>query len=200
MRVKAVRTDAAKWQWGRTLAPIGVVVSIFARRTMAPGLLAATMALFAPAIVLFIRARRSLGRCELHALGDRLRLNAGAAVAEIARDEVRAWTFEGGSARLYTSDAGWRLGVLKGEAEDLRPILARVFGAPLVLRRRGSVRARQVSGGVALLGAMLVAAAIAFDFARLVLVGVPVVMLGLGALGALSQRVTMGGTSARSPR
>jgi hypothetical protein len=90
--------------------------------------------------------------------------------------------------------------VLKGEAEDLRPILARVFGAPLVLRRRGSVRARQVSGGVALLGAMLVAAAIAFDFAQLVLVGVPVVMFGLGALGALSQRVTMGGTSARSPR
>jgi hypothetical protein len=194
--VKAVRTDVAKWQRGQTLAPIAVAVSIIARRTMAPTLLLAAGGLLATAGVLFIQARRSLGRCELHALGDRVRLNHRDAAAEITRGDVRAWTFQGGTARLYTADAGWRLAVLEGEAQDLRQILAPIFGAPLLLQRRGSVRARQVAGGVALTGAVLVAVAIAFHFGPLVVAGVLIVLFGLGALGALSQRVAKGRTSA----
>ncbi len=198
--VKAVRTDVAKWQRGQALAPIAVVVSIIARRSMVPVLLLAAGGLLATAGVLFIQARRSMGRCELHALGDRVRLDDGDAGAEIARGDVRAWTFQGGTARLYTSVAGWRLAMLEGGVEDLRQILASVFGPPLLLQRRGSVRARQVAGGIALTGAVVVAVAIALDFGPLVFVGVLMVLFGLGALGALSQRVAMSRTSARAPR
>ena len=91
-----------------------------------------------------------------------------------------------GAARLYASAAGWRLGALPADAEELRQVLTPIFGAPLLLRRRGSVRARQAAGAVAFAGAALFAVAIVFDVARLVLVGVPALILGVAALWALS--------------
>ena len=71
----------------------------------------------------------------------------------------------------------------------MRALLVAAFGEPLVLRRRGSARARSIGGAVAAAGALLVAGGIAWDVAPLAIPGVLALVFGLATLGALSQKV-----------
>ena len=173
------------------VVPFGLVVSIFARRSMNPVLLAAATALSATALALFALSRRSFGKCEVRTLGDRVVVGAGA--AEILGKEVHAWTLAEGVARLYSSAAGWRLAFSAKESETFRSALASIFGNPLDLHRRGSLRARRIAGLFALLGVGLSGVGIGLDVPPLVALGVPATVFGLAALGALSQKVAAGG-------
>ncbi len=191
LTANAVRTDVVKWRVGQALVPISTVVSVFARRTMEPPVLAVAAVLLATTGILLWSARRPFRGCALRVLGDCVRL--GDHDAELNRSEFRAWTLEAGVARLYSPSTGWRLSVSASETEALHQLLRPIFGAPLVLRRRGSQQGRQIAGAVAIVGAVLVSTSIAFELVPLVLVGVPALIFGLAALGALSQKVTTGG-------
>jgi hypothetical protein len=168
-----------------------MIAGVVARRTMAPTLVAAAGGLVAAAFAVLLSARRSFGRCTASPAGDRLRLGDGR--AEISRRDVRAWTLDGGVARVYTAHAGWRVAVPAGEGASLDRILRSVFGSPLILRRRGSARARKIAAGVAAAGAGLVATSFALEIVPLVVVGVPALIFGLATFGALSQKVGAGG-------
>jgi hypothetical protein len=185
---RTIRTDVVKWRLGQAFAPFCVGASVLARRTMSPLLIAGTACLFAVALSAFARARRSFGWSTLQPISGRLRI--GDEGGEIACGDVLAWTIDGAVARLYTGDAGWRFRVPAGDSTALCLLLTSMFGPPLALRRRGSLRARRVAGAVTVAGLALAIAGIALDVPMLPAAGVLAFVFGVGAMGALSQKVT----------
>jgi len=173
---------------GQLLAFGCLAIGPIARRLMIGPLLAGAGALLAVTLIVFWSARRSFGKLPLTAGGGRLRIGDDDNGA-IRRVDVTAWTIDGPSARVYTRSAGWRFKVSAEDAAALRTLLAGAFGAPLVLRRRGTKRARMIAAMVATAGAVVTATAIALETPPLVVVGVPALVFGLAVLGALSQKV-----------
>jgi|SRR3569623_288528 len=187
MLARAVRTDVGRARLGQALVFICLAAGPIARRLMIGPLLAGVGCLMAVTLIVFWSARRSFGKVAL--TGGNGRLRVGEDKESIGRADVSAWTIQGSSARVYTRSAGWRFKVSPENAEALRATLAGTFGAPLVLKRRGTKRARMIAAIVALAGAVTTATAIAIDMPPLVVAGVPALVFGLAVLGALSQKV-----------
>lgn len=187
MMARAVRIDVSRVRLGQVLIFVCMVAVPLARRFMIGPMLAGVGGLLLVTLIVFVSARRSFGQVALDMGGGRLRL--GVDGPQLARADVTAWTIDGASARVYTREAGWRFTTSAENADVLRRLLAGAFGGPLILKRRGSRRARAIAGIVALAGIPLTATGIALQIPLLAAAGVPAVIFGLAALGALSQKV-----------
>jgi hypothetical protein len=176
----------ARIRAAQALIPFAVVASIFARRSLNPVAVTVALLLQLATLVTFLSARRGLG-------WQRFRLDKGAGSfgpnLRLARTRVERWTIHGRLARLYCQDISLRLRGRTSAAESLDACLRCWLGAPLLLERRGSARARGIAATVALSGLAFVAAAFALDNVPLVVAGILCVVLGGATFGALSQRV-----------
>ena len=186
MLARAVRIDVRRTRLGLFLVPVCAVTGVVARRTMVGPLLVATLGLFVATVVVFTTARRSLGRCHVRAGSGRLQIGENG--QDIPVRDVRSWTIDGRTSRVYTAEAGWTFRAAPEQGDALRALLVGVFGPPLFLTRRGSRRARFATT-VAVLGLAAAAAGIAQDIPAFTMVGVPAFLFGLAVLGALFQKV-----------
>ena len=199
IEVTATRYHVARIQIARLLAPVAIVVGIFARRLMTTPLLLAAFALMLFALGLFASSRAALGRRALQIRNGVLRLATESTARErdgdrehsndIALRLIGKWTWNGSIARLYGAEHSWKLSSVSHQHEALCAALRAALGPPLVLHRRGSARARAIALSIALLGVTAAGFGIAYETTALALIGVPCLVGGLAALGALSQRV-----------
>lgn len=139
------------------------------------------------AVAAFVLARRSFGRRQLKMSGGKIHFSADENPIVPAR--VKSWTLSGSTARLYEGDMSWKIVADLKDEGDLRNLLSRLLGKPLLLHPRGSRRARAIALSVCLVGVLLVAVALGLSFMPLFPVGVLGAMVGGATFGALSQRV-----------
>jgi hypothetical protein len=142
-------------------------------------------------MVILLTARRALGRCLLRSVGGRLQL--GESGGEIPARDVRTWTLDGRTARVYTVHAGCRVRADPDQADAFRAMLVSVFGTPRSLTRRGSLRARVIAATVAGLEPAAAESGIFLEITSFAMLGVSAFVFGLAFLGALSQEVTRPG-------
>jgi hypothetical protein len=183
---QVVRYDRRRLRMAQALVPLAVLAAIASRYAASPTgwTLAAAAQLAAGGCFLF--ARRGLGWSRLTAEGGALGL--GGAAWRIKRGEVGRWTISGGKARLYGQDVSWKLRVHENP-EALRGLLASLFGPPIPLHRRGSLRQRTIALAVCLLGVLITALTIAFAWPiALIFLGIPCALLGFGVFAAFTQR------------
>jgi hypothetical protein len=200
--VTATRYDVARIRIVRVLAPVTMIVGVSARWTMAKPLVLAAFALILFTIGMYASSRAALRRRAMHVCDGVIRLRADSAAwrpsahprhdpsDDIALAAIRQWTWNGSIVRLYGGEHAWKLCSASGHHEALGHALRAGLGPPLLLRRRGSARARVLALAIAAVGGAALWAGIAYEWSALALVGVPCVIGGLAALGALSQSVT----------
>jgi hypothetical protein len=190
--VTATRYDVTRIQVVRFLAPMAMILGVIARRFMTAPLLLAAFALLLFTFGLYALSRVALGRRELQIRNGVLRLATGSArdpADDIALRSLRKWTWNGSMARLYAAEHSWKLRAARGDHETLGAALREALGPPLVLRRRGSASARTLAISMAALGLVAAGFGIAYETTALALMGVPCLIGGLAAFGALSQSV-----------
>jgi hypothetical protein len=185
--VSVLRIDAAKSQVVRNLAPIAIGAGVVARHLRQPVLTVSVFAAYAAVMIVLWKARRSFGQREITITGSRLTL--GDKGPQIEAADVSRWTLWKSTARLYGSEATWRLRAVHQDGLLLESTLGRIFGPAAVLQQRGSRQARALSLVVSLSGVALVALGIAWDEAPLELGGALCSFLGLVALAVLSEKV-----------
>jgi hypothetical protein len=117
-------------------------------------------------------------------------LSVGSTDARIERHQVHRWTVVNGLARLYGLKQSYTLRARSGAESELSASLARCFGPPLTLTRRGSFRARMIALTVGLCGLVGAAIAIGVGVTWLAIVAPLAFILGVATFGALSQRTT----------
>lgn len=117
-------------------------------------------------------------------------LAVGSTDARIERHKVHRWTVANGLARLYGLEQSYKVRARSGAEAKLSASLARCFGPPLTLRRRGSFRARMIALTVGLCGLVGAAVAIGVGITWLAIVGPLAFIFGVATFGALSQRTT----------
>jgi hypothetical protein len=199
--VTATRYDVARIQIVQFLAPAAMILGVVARWRMTTPLLLAGFALILFTFGLYASSRAALGRRALQIRNGILRLAIESTALgetapcahdpadDIALRSIRKWTWDGSIARLYAAEHSWKLRSARGDHETLGDSLRETLGPPLVLRRRGSARARVLALSMAALGVVAAGFGIAYETTALALIGVPCLIGGLAALGALSQSV-----------
>jgi hypothetical protein len=199
--VTATRYDVTRTQIVRFLAPVAMILGLIARRLMTTPLLLAAFALILFTFGLYASSRAALGRRAQQIRNGVLRLATDSAALgetaprahdpsdDIALRSIRKWTWDGSIARLYAAEHSWKLRSACGDHETLEGALREALGPPLVLRRRGSARARRLALSMAALGIVAAGFGMAYETTALALIGVPCLIGGLAAFGALSQSV-----------
>lgn len=182
--VITTRFNLRRMRLGQLLVPLAAIVSPFARRSMSPVALLATVLLMGGALWAFVtaRTRRSatiaVRRGRLHLDGQSIP----------AGDEAK-WRWHGKRATLFLATGNVvvrpRVPI---QAELLHAKLRASLGDPLTFKRRGSPRARFVAGSALALGLVLTIVGFAFD-SFVAVVGLVMIIFGGAALGALSQAV-----------
>ena len=190
MIVSVLRIDAAKSQVVGNFAPIAIGAGVVARHLRQPVVTVAVFAAYAAILVVFWRSRRSFGRREITIASGWLTLGDEGPRIEAA--DISRWTLWKSTARLYGSEATWRLSAAHEDALLLESTLGRMFGPAAALQRRGSRQARGLSLVVALSGIALVALGIAWDELAVWLGGGLCSFLGFVALAILSEKVVKG--------
>lgn len=185
MWVSALRIDVARWRAAQFLAPIGVAGGVVARRWGDPLLQIVVGVLYLYVLVALLRARRRLGRRELRVVGEAVHLGD----VEIARSSVQRWALDRTEARLDEPDTSWRLRADVGDEATLQTSLSELFGAPLLLRRRGSRLARGVAAGCSFLGLGSVALGVEMNDPRLGFAGTLVASFALTAWYGLARKI-----------
>lgn len=186
MRANVVRIHRVRWRIGQALLPAAVVTSILARHGAEPRYLWVPFAIQVLALAAFLSARRSLGEHELQVQSKCLSSERG---LHVVLSAVTAWTLEGSVIRIDDPSWSWHLRARDAQSGALSSTLARALGRATRLRRRGSGRARLVAGAVSIGGFALTTLAISLEQPLLALLGTPPGILGLAALGALSQKI-----------
>ncbi len=133
----------------------------------------------------FIRAYGRLGRRELQVLGGTLHLGE----VEIARSGVESWVVDGTVARLHGSAVSWKLEADAADQATLEPSLARLFGPPLPLERRGSRRANEIAAAVSFMGLGLLAFGVGSNDPRCGFAGMLVFSIALPSWYAYSRKI-----------
>ncbi|MET0592297.1 MAG: hypothetical protein ABW133_06335 [Polyangiaceae bacterium] len=194
--VTATRYHIARIQIARTLLPIATIVGIVARRLLGDAIVVVAFALLAVLLALWFSASKGLGRRRMQIRSGALRL-ARQDAESAARDEdrsseipfrsIRQWTWNGTIARLYGAEHSWKLRAIDGKDEALGESLRGALGAALILKRRGSGRARIIALVVAVLGLASAGFGIATETGPMAILGVLGLVGGFAAFGALSQ-------------
>jgi hypothetical protein len=187
LSVGVVRYDVAKLRIVQSLVPFAVLATIAARHLESSAGYLLAFALQLAIVVVFLNARRGYGQQTLVHDGAGLRLVESAET--LSRRNTPRWTVVNRTARLYGSRWSYKLRVDAAHKDDLASLVHAGLGAPIVLRRRGTPRARMGALCAAIGGAIAVACAFAFDSVALVVVGALAMTSGLIALGVLSQRI-----------
>jgi hypothetical protein len=185
MRVRVARIDVAGWRLAQLLAPIAVAAGVVARRWGEPIFQIAVGAFYLYVLRAFVRAYRRLGWRELEVVGGGLRLGD----IEIARSGVQNWVVDESVARLYGSEVSWKLQVAAADGATLQSSLAKLFGTPLPLVRRGSRLANGVAAGVSFAGLGLLAIGVGANDPRFGFAGALVASFGLPGWYALSRKI-----------
>ena len=118
-------------------------------------------------------------------LGGALRLGD----VEIARSGVQSWVVDQTVARLYGSEVSWKLEADVADEATFRPSLAKLFGAPLPLKRRGSRLANGIAAGGSFAGLGLLALGVGANDPRLGFAGLVVVGFALPSWYAYSRKI-----------
>ena len=188
LEAKVTRYTIARLRLGQLLLPMAFVTAVAARRF--PGVFTVCLAVGAQALVLwlFVTAGKRFGWQRL--AFEHGGVSIGSTDARIERHKVHRWTIVNGLARLYGLEQSYKLRARGGAEPELSALLARQFGPPLALRRRGSLRARMIALAVGLCGLAGTAFAIGIGITWLAIVGPLAFILGVATFGALSQRTT----------
>ena len=188
LEAKVTRYTIARLRFGQLLLPMAFVTAVAARRF--PGVFTVGLALTAQALVLwlFFTAGKRFGWQRL--AFERGGVTIGSTDARIERHKVHRWTIVGGLARLYGLEQSYKLRARGGAEPELSALLARQFGPPLALRRRGSLRARLIALAIGVCGLIGAAIAIGVGITWLAIVGPLAFVVGFATFGALSQRMT----------
>ena len=188
LEAKVTRYNIARLRSGQLLLPIALLTAVAARRF--PSLFTVLLALGVQALSLslLLSAGRRFGWQRLAFKGGGLSI--GSTDARIERHMVHRWTLINGVARLYGLEQSCKLRARSGTASEFSAFLARCFGPPLTLRRRGSFRARMIALTVGLCGFVGTALGIGVGIIALAIAGPLAFILGVATFGALSQRTT----------
>jgi hypothetical protein len=188
LEARVTRYNVARLRSGQLLLPIAVVAAMAARRfpnvftvLLAVGVQASTLALL-------LSAGRLFGWQRI--VFEHGGMSVGSTDARIERHKVHRWTVVNGLARLYGLEQSYKVRARRGAEAELSASLARCFGPPLTLRRRGSFRARRIALTVGACGLVGGAVAMGVGITWLAIVGPLAFILGVATFGALSQRTT----------
>jgi hypothetical protein len=164
-----------------------MLITVFARRSEDVVAMAAMFGVLGLALLALLSAIKPFGKQSI-------RVERGSvwfcpSNEHVRGERVREWTWLNAVARLYGSDTSHTLKACPGSEAILESSLRGLLGAPQMLQRRGSHRARLIALGVAVLGLASCGAAFMLDSISLIVAGVPALGIGLATFGALSQRV-----------
>jgi hypothetical protein len=186
IEARATRYTIARIRFGQAMVPFAAIANVLARRLPGPIMWTIAGVLIFGALVAFLSAAKHLGLQRLRFEPGTLLFGESGVKASTAA--FRRWTYDDGVARLYGSTVSFRLRAKPGRGDAMRLALSQRLGAPLQLTRRGSTRARAIALCVTIFGAMSAGFGLASN-AALIVIGVPCLLFGFGAYGALSQKV-----------
>jgi hypothetical protein len=184
--VQVSQYRVARIRAGQALLPFAIIASIFARRSLESTAVAIAVALQLAAIISLLSARRSLGAQPFSVQDGKGKV---ATQLVLARQRVLRWTVTGNVVRLYCGDMSRRLACRSEDEQLLVESLTGRLGRPVLLKRRGSDKARLLAGAAATVGLICTVAAFTFQSVPAVLIGLPMFVVGLAVFAALSQRV-----------
>jgi hypothetical protein len=197
-KARVVTYQLSRVRQGQSLVPVAFFLTLAARYIQHPILVGLAIAADVLTLVAFVRARRAFSEhpLSLHRGG----VSFGANGAEILPIHVTAWVWEGSTARLYGSDAFWKIRSAPDNQAGLCALLRKVFGEPVIRRRKGSRKARVLSIGAFLIGLACVAASQATNLWGIGLLGVAASFLGLVAFITFSQKIVANASPERRER
>lgn len=188
LEAKVTRYNIGRLRLGQMLLPMAVVTTVVARRFPSVFTVVLAVVVQASTLALLISAARRFGWQRIFFKHGGLSI--GSTDARLERHKVHRWTIVNGLARVYGLDQSYKIRARSGGESALSAALARCFGPPLTLRRRGSLRARMIALTVGLCGLVSAAVAIGVGISWLAIVGPLAFVLGVATFGALSQRTT----------
>jgi hypothetical protein len=188
LEAKVTRYRIARLRSGQLLLPIAVLTAVAARRFPSVFTVLLAFAVQGIALTLLLTAGKRFGWQRL--IFERGAVSIGSTDARIERHKVHRWTIVNGLARLYGLEQSYKLRARNGDEPGLSAFLARRFGPPLTLRRRGSLQARMIALAVGTCGLIGAALAIGIGIGWLAVVGPLAFIFGIATFGALSQRTT----------
>jgi hypothetical protein len=184
------RYTLAKIQRIQFLIPLALVASTLAQRL--PGIWTFGFALCV-LLAFWLVLRDAIKRLGLHSVRvERDEVWIGNDI-RLPREAVQRWTFSNGVAALLCQGTTYRLHSKRDCESALEDCLRSVLGAPTMLERRGSAKARWIAGSVMISGLVAVAAGITFDLMPVFVIGVPSTLIGFGLFAALSSRRVVSG-------
>lgn len=188
LQANVTRYHIARLRLGQILLPFAFITAVAAQRF--PGVFTVVLALGAQAVVLWLLLSAGKRFGWQRVVFEHGSVSIGSTDARIERHNVHRWTIANGLARLYGLEQSYKLRARSGAEPELSALLARQFGPPLALRRRGSLRARLLALAVGVCGLAGTALAIGIGITWLAIVGPLAFILGVATFGALSQRTT----------
>jgi hypothetical protein len=191
LQARVTRYTIAKLQRIQFLIPLGLVASTLARRL--PGVWTFGLALCVLLAFWYV-LRDAIKRTGLQTVRiERDEMLIGNDEIRIPRAVVQRWTFSKGAASLLCSGTTYRLRSKRGEESDLENSIRSFLGAPAVLERRGTPKARLIAGSVMLSGVVAAVSGVTFDLMPLFVIGIPSTLVGFGFFAALSSRRIVSG-------
>lgn len=185
LQATVTRYTLAKLQRIQVLIPLGVLASTAVSRL--PGLVTLSTGL-AVMLAFWLVLRSAITRVGVQTIrvdDDAVWIGTG---ISIPRDTVRWWTLSKGVTRLFCGGTTYRLRMNRGSETGIENRLRSLLGAPTILQRRGSPRARWIAGAIMVGGLAATIGAFLVDSVPLVIVGIPSMLFGFGAFAALSSR------------
>lgn len=189
MQANVTRYTLARLQRIQALIPIAILASILARQL--PGILTLSIAL-AVMVAFWLVLRGAIRRVGIQSVrvdGDAVWIGTD---ISIPRSTVQRWTFSRGVASLLCGGTSYRLRTNRNSEAGIEECLRSLLGAPTMLQKRGTPRARVIAGAVMIGGVGATISAFAFDSVSLAIIGVPSTLIGFAAFATLSsQRIVV---------
>jgi len=189
LQAMVTRYTLARIQRIQLLIPLAVLASTFAQRLPGVLTLSISLAIMAAFWLVLRGAVTRLGLQTVRVDGDVLRIGTD---ISIPRGEVQRWTFSNGVASLLCGGTSYRLRMDRNSEAGIENCLRSLLGAPTMLQKRGSPRARVTAGAVMVVGLAATATAFVLESMPLVIIGVPATILGFAAFATLSSQRIVG--------
>jgi hypothetical protein len=186
VQVRITQYRIARIRAGQAILPFAAIGSIVARRSLHPVAVAVAAMLLLAGLLSFLSARHGFGAQNFsvqNGIG-----NFGTQLT-LVRKRVLRWTLSANVIRLYCTEMSLRLVFSSKDKQWLVEELTAWLGKPITLERRGSQQARAWSLAAAATGLACTIAAFIYQTIALVVLGLPMLIVGLATFGALSQPI-----------
>ena len=189
LQATVTRYTLARLQRIQVLIPIAILASTLARRL--PGVLTLSIGL-AVMLAFWLVLRSAVTRVGIQTIrvdGDAVRIGTD---ISIPSSIVERWTFSKGVASLLCGGTSYRLRTSRNSEAGVEDCLRSLLGAPTMLQKRGSTRARLIAGAVMIAGLVATTSAFVFDSIPLAVIGVPSMLIGFAIFATLSSQRIVG--------